>query len=326
MARNRYYYYDSETCSFVEVEPERRWWMRQGAAVLVLAALLAGALAWGMDARWIGTPEEAALKAENQALRQQISGVGERIETVAEGLEELEESDQELYRTLLRARPIPEDVRRVGVGGADVYEAFNRFGGNTARLMRRTASAIDALERRVGLQSASYRRLETLAAERGARLEQLPALVPANGPIVSGFGIRRHPILHVPKMHAGIDVLVRTGTPVVAPADGVVKRMVRQAGYGKFIEIAHPEAGYSTLYAHLSEFAPGLSVGDAVERGQQIALSGNTGRSTGPHLHYEVHDAEGRPVNPIHFFAPSMTPQEYHKLRLRAERSGISLD
>ncbi len=326
MARNRYYYYDPEVCSFKEVRPSRRERAARSARVVALALVLAAMTAWAMDARWIGTPEEAALEAENRALQQQIANVGQRMQSVTSNLEELETTDEQLYRTLLRADPIPEDVRQVGVGGSDAYEEYDRFGGSTASMMRKTATAIDELERRMGLQSASFRRLKSLAVERQEGLQQLPALVPSDGPVVSGFGIRQHPILRVRKMHAGIDVLVRTGTPVVATGAGVVKRVARGPGFGKFIEIDHPAAGYSTLYAHLSETADGLRAGHAVERGQQIGLSGNTGRSTGPHLHYEVHDDEGRAVNPVYFFAPSMTPSQYQKMLRQAQASGISLD
>ena len=325
MAKNKYYYYDHEDGSFAEVEPKRTR-LAHAAAVLVIALLLSGALVYGMDAQWIGTPQETALKTENAVLRQQMTDLNERMTAFSDDLDHLSETDQELYRKLLQAEPISEDVRQVGVGGADSYDQFDRFEGKTSALMRKTANTIDELERRMSLQSASFDQLSSLARHHQAELAQLPAILPANGPVVSGYGLRRHPVLHVRKMHKGLDLLVRTGTPVVAPGDGVVKRTGYGPGYGNFVEIEHPETGYSTFYGHLSEVADGIGAGRAVKRGEKIALSGNTGRSTGPHLHYEVHDAEGRAVNPVYFFAPSMTPKHYRELLAESRRGGVSLD
>lgn len=326
MAQNRYYYYDHENCSFVEAEPRRAFAYGQVAALLVAALLLAGALAWMMDAQWIGTPQEIALRAENEALQQQIARAGERMERFSVKLDRLSETDQELYRKLLQAEPISEDVRQVGVGGADAYEKFDGFSGSTSKLLRATAQKLDELERRMNLQSASFQKLNVLARGREAELAQLPAILPANGPVVSGYGLRRHPVLRVQKMHEGLDLLVHVGTPVVAPGDGVVERTGYAPGYGRFIEIKHPATGYSTFYGHLSEILEHIEEGQEVKRGEKIALSGNTGRSTGPHLHYEVRDAEDRTVNPVYFLAPSMTPKQYRKLLAEAERAGTSLD
>lgn len=326
MAQNKYYYYDHERHAFAETEPKRAFTHARAAALLVAAFFLAGALAWLMDAQWIGTPQEAALRAENQALQQQVARAGERMRRFSATLDRLSETDQELYRKLLQAEPISDDVRQVGVGGADAYKEFDGFSAPTAKLLRATGEKLDELERRMRLQRASFAKLMTLARGREAELAQLPAILPANGPVVSGYGLRRHPVLRVQKMHEGLDLLVRVGTPVVAPGDGVVARAGYEPGYGRFIEIEHPATGYTTFYAHLSEVPDHIEEGHAVERGERIALSGNTGRSTGPHLHYEVRDAEGKTVNPVFFFAPSMTPQQYRALLAEAERAGTSLD
>ncbi len=326
MSKNRYYYYEQETRAFVEVEPHRAVRLVHAAAVVIVALVVAAGLTYGMDARWIGTPEEAKLRAENEALHEQMTDVEKRIRALSGRLDGLAEHDQSLYRTLLGAEPIPEDVRRVGVGGADPYAGFRRFGGTTASLLRKTAAAIDQLEREASLQRASYRELSVLAERRQAELAQLPALLPTEGPVVSGYGLRRHPVLRVKKMHAGIDVLVPEGSAIIAPGDGVVKRVGRSPSFGRFLEIEHAELGYTTRYAHLSSVPEYIRKGRAVKRGERIASSGSTGRSTGPHLHYEVRDAEGRAVNPVYFFAPSMTPEAYRALLEQAEASGASLD
>jgi|SRR5690554_3082844 murein DD-endopeptidase MepM/ murein hydrolase activator NlpD len=325
MAGNRYYYYDQETCTFLEIKTGRKKLVYQVVAVLVTSIFLTGLLMWGVDEIY-GTPQELALENENEFLQEQLKQLESRLEAYAQQLNEFAETDQNLYRTLLEADPIPEDVRQVGVGGSDPYESFSRFGLSTAGLLRETSRKLDKLERQISLQSSSYRELSKLAEERKNWMAELPAIIPADGPIVSGFGLRIHPILRVRKMHEGVDVLVRTGSPVVASGNGVVREAGQNPTFGKHVIIEHKTAGYRTLYAHLSEIAPGIRPGKKVERGEKIGLSGNTGRSTGPHLHYEVHDLEGNPINPVHFFAPSLTPQRYQALLKAAEESNIALD
>jgi murein DD-endopeptidase MepM/ murein hydrolase activator NlpD len=327
MAENKYYYYDQKTCSFKEVEPKRskRYW--QAGGTLALALGIAVLLAWGMDARWISTPEEAALAAENEALREQVADVDERVERFSKQLDTLEKTDRTLYRKLLQAEPISEDVRRVGIGGAEPHEEFKRFDGKTGRLMRKTEQSLDRLERQMRLQKSSYARLTAMAERRRTKLAHLPAMLPANGPIVSGFGRRDHPILKGKKMHPGIDILLDEGAPITAPGKGVISRVDFSASYGKVVEIKHEKTGYTTRYAHLSRIPDRIEKGYEVERGETFAYSGNTGRSTGPHLHYEVRNTEeDRAINPVYFFAPSMTPEQYQKMLRKAEEPGAAFD
>ncbi len=325
MPRNRYYYYDHESCSFVEVRPKRSRMYLQGSALLVVAFLLASALSWGVD-EFTQTPQELALMAENDVLFRELSRISDRMDSYSERLAELSESDQELYRTIFQVEPISDDVRQVGVGGVDPYEQYGRFSSPTALILSSTSEKLDKLERQINLQNTSYRELTKLADERELQLRQIPAILPANGPVVSGYGMRRHPILRVRKMHGGVDILVDTGSSVVATGDGVVRKAEFSATYGHHVVINHAATGYSTLYAHLSKIPANVRPGKEVKRGEAIGISGSTGRSTGPHVHYEVRDADNRTINPIYFFAPSMTPQEYKKLVEETERSTVSLD
>lgn len=325
MPKNRYYYYDHESCSFVEVKARRSRVYLQGFAVLVVAFLLASAISWGVD-EFTQTPQEMTLMAENEALRHELTEISGRVETFSDELRKLSEADQELYRTLFQAEPISDDVRQVGVGGTDPYEKYSRFSSSTATLLRSTSENLDRLERQINLQNTSYRELSKLADEREDQLREMPAILPASGPVVSGYGMRFHPILRVRKMHHGIDVLVDTGSPVVSTGDGIVREARFSSTYGNFVEIEHSSTGYSTLYAHLSKIDGAVKPGRKVNRGQVIGLSGSTGRSTGPHVHYEVRDKGDRTVNPLYFFAPSMTPSEYKKLVEQTEESTISLD
>lgn len=325
MPNNRYYYYNQESCSFVEVKPKRSRTYLQGAAVLFAAFLLASAISWGVD-EFSQTPQELALMAENEALRTHLEDISNRVESYSDELRKLGESDQKLYRTLFEAGSISSDVRQVGVGGSDPYENYGRFSSTTGSLLKETSEKLDLLERRISLQNASYRELSTMADERTAQLSQMPAVLPANGPVVSGYGVRWHPVLRVRKMHHGLDVLVDSGSPVVASGDGIVRKTEFSASYGNYVMIEHPATGYSTLYAHLSEIDSKWRPGSTIERGDVVGYSGSTGRSTGPHVHYEVRNADGETVNPIYFFAPSMTPEEYERLVEETENTTISLD
>ena len=325
MSKNRYYYYDHDTCAFVEVEPSRRNVYVRSLVLGVAVLLMAGLVAWSVD-ELTGTPEELALRAENEALQSQLATIDDRLAVFDQRLDQLSDRDRNLYRTLLEAEPISDNVRQVGVGGSDAYEQFNRFGATAAMLLRKSSQELDRLERQMNLQNVSYRELREMAAERETWLAQMPAILPAEGRVVSPYGMRRHPILRVRKLHAGVDVLVPTGSPVVATGEGVVKEAGWGSGYGNHIRVEHPVTGYTTLYAHLSEIGKGIRPGREVKRGEQIGLSGNTGRSTAPHLHYEVRDANDSPLNPVFFFMPSMTPHQYKEMLAEAELSAISLD
>jgi len=297
----------------------------QYSAMAVGALMLALVLAMGLD-QMTNSPEELALEAENEALQEQLQYTRERIEGVSAQLEALSESDQKIYRKLLQADPIPEDVRQMGVGGTDPYAKFSRFSTPTADLLRETTNKLDEIERQINLQTASYRELTQAVGEQELWLAQMPAILPANGKVISGFGMRHHPILKITRMHKGVDILVGTGTPVYATGDGVVTRAGRTSGYGINVVLQHPKAGYETLYAHLSKIPKGIKEGTRVKRGDLIGLSGNTGLSKSPHLHYEVHDLSGRGLNPIYFFAPSMTPRQFKELQRASENSTVSLD
>ena len=325
MKRGKRYYYDSEACVFVELQPSVRERVVKYTAFSLLALFLASLFTLGLD-RLFTTPQEIALQSENEALRDHLSSVGERMRAIQADLAELSESDQSLYRALLQATPISEDIRQAGVGGTDAYYAFTGFSSATSALLRESAQTIDQLERQISLQGASYRELAVVAEDHNRQLEEMPAILPADGPGVSGYGMRKHPILKIVRPHRGIDILVPKGSDVVAPGDGIVQEVGRGGGLGKFVRLSHPSIGYVTTYAHLSDIPADIRRGRRVNRGDVIGKSGNTGLSKAPHLHYEVRDDQGRPFNPIYFFAPSMTPAEYEKLLSDSQRGEISLD
>lgn len=325
MQKRYYYRYDQEACSYVLVEPRRKKSVFLLSVVATSAILMVGALALDLT---IKSPEELALLEENKVLREQLERVDLQFEEFAEQISNFSENEQDMFRILLEAEPISDDVRwQVGVGGADTYEEYDRFSTSTARLMRHTSQELDRIGRLIKFQNESQRELIPLAVANAEALRQRPAIMPTEGRVTSQFGMRLHPLLGFRKHHPGIDITARVGTPVYATGAGVVVEVARKrTGYGSYIEIDHPAAGYKTLYAHLSRFADGVRKGKRVERGDLIGYTGNTGLSVAPHLHYEVHNRKDQRLDPLPFIAPSMTPQRYQALVADAGRIMKALD
>ncbi len=327
MTPDRFYYYDHERCAFVEVAPSRKGlWLKAGAVVAL--ALVLAAVGIGFLSQVAVSPTEVAQQAEIEALREHLGEANTRLASFSGELAELAETDRELYRTVLHADPIPAEQFQMGTGGTE-SDRYGRFATPTATLLRRTSATFDRLERQVSLQERSYRQLRRIAGRRDAVLRQQPAVLPvADGRLTSGFGMRFHPILHVSRMHAGVDFAVAEGTPVMATGDGTVSFAGTRGGYGNVLEISHPLAGKLTRYAHLTRVAPGLREGSAVRRGQVVGYSGSTGLSTAPHLHYEVRqlDTAQTPLNPVQTFVPGVTPRQYRELLAASRQETQSFD
>ncbi|PAP76582.1 M23 family metallopeptidase [Rubrivirga marina] len=327
MPDNRYFYYDHDACTFVEVEPSRKGlWLKVGA--IACLSLVLSAVGVGVLSTFLTSPTEIAQAEEIDALRGQLASTHSQLTSFTEELEHLAETDREIYRTVLNAEPISEDEFRLGVGGSE-NNRFARFSTPTAELLTETSETFDRLERQLELQSRSYDEIKSLASDRDAVLRQQPAILPLkNARLTSGFGMRYHPILRVSRMHAGVDFPTPVGTPLYAAGDGRVRFVGTRGGYGNVIEIEHPLAGKITRYAHLSRVASGITEGALVRRGQTVAYSGNTGLSTAPHLHYEVRlmNAEESPINPVATFVPDVTPAQYRELVEAARSQTVSFD
>jgi murein DD-endopeptidase MepM/ murein hydrolase activator NlpD len=323
MAKIRYYFYDHEACTFVEAKPSRNKLLLQLGLMFAVALAFVLVLAWVFSDRF-GTPRELALREENRVLQAQMSETLDRMKDFSNRLEILAQTDEELYRTILQEDPIAEEVRQVGIGGSDDYEEFRRFSSDTRTLLRSSAETLDKLVRQMDLQSRSFRSLMSKAEARTEAIKEMPSIRPSEGRLVSGFGIRLHPIDRIRKMHHGIDFVMPTGNDIFVTGDGTVSFTGRRGGYGITVEVTHPKSGYMTRYTHLSKIL--VRKGQRVSRGDVIGLSGNTGRSVAPHLHYEVRDTRGNSLNPIDFFAPSMTPQAYLQLVEEADRTVTTMD
>jgi len=303
------YDFNPDKLDFVERKPLLSLPIRVILCVLALGILVVTAIVLSTSF------QDRQLAAENQSLRNQLSGYQHEISDLSDELSDISTRDRELYRVIMGADPIPEGVLRVGIGGTDPYSRFDGLSESAARLLRQNTEKLGELERRINLQSISFEYLEEQARDRPEMWLQTPSIMPTTtGRISSIKGMRLHPILRYKRQHNGVDIAVPKNTPVYATANGVVERIGYEArGYGHYIVLNHPKAGYRTLYAHLN-MAPPLSRGTTVVRGEQIGLSGNSGLSVAPHIHYEVQDQNGTPLTPRDFFMLGMSPQDYQQL------------
>lgn len=258
-------------------------------------------------------PKHAMLRRENEELLNTIDENLVNISKLETSLSALHQKDNEFYRSILNADPITTGVWNGGVGGgADFDNQDQPFN------LKDAEKRIDALQHKVNLQEKSYDELFRLAAENAKKLKHIPAIKPVPGKLISSFGMRMHPIHKIRKMHYGLDFQADTGTPIAAAGDGkVIFAGKSSGGYGYQIEVDHG-FGYVTKYAHLKKGGIKVKKGQQVKRGEIIGLTGNTGLSKGPHLHYEI-VKDGRKINPIDYFYADLSPEEYNQLRKEAE-------
>ncbi len=319
------YYYDPRTLSYRKIE--RTWQDRlKSTGTFLLSAFIIAVLLFFTADSIFDSPKEKRLKREIANLEIQYRIMNGRIDQISEVLEEIEYKDDNIYRVVFEAEPLPEEVRNSGFGGANRYAYLDGF--SHSELLMQTAQDIDLLTKRIVVQSRSFDEVMELARDKESLLAAIPAIQPVSNTdlrrIASGFGYRIHPIYKVRKMHAGLDFSAPTGTPIYATGDGTVEvaRTRRGSGYGKYVQINHG-FGYETLYAHMSRIA--VRRGQKVKRGDIIGYVGNTGASTAPHLHYEV-IRNGSKINPINYFYNDLTPEEYEELIELSSQSNQSFD
>lgn len=275
--------------------------------------------------RRIDSPKEKELKAELKKYEAEVMRMQSDINLINDVLNDIEKRDEDLYRMALYADKFPDELRRMGAGGSDKYAYLRKL--PNSELLVNTSSSIDALERRLHAQTLSFRELIQLAKDKEKMLACIPAIQPVRNTdlkrMASGYGYRIDPIYKTRRMHSGMDFTADKGTEVYATGDGVIELVERKRwGYGKQIVIDHG-FGYKTRYAHLSEFK--VRRGQKVKRGDLIGLVGSTGKSTGPHLHYEVL-RNNRAVNPIGYYHSDLTPEQYEQLLEMSEKSFKALD
>jgi len=318
------YKYNREKLSYEVVEISLAKRVLRLLLFLAPSILLALVLAVFFTAR-IDSPREKQLASELQKTEKELQRMQNDIQLANDVLDVIQTRDEELYRAALYADKFPDELRQMGTGGSDRYAYLN--GLSNSELLKNTAQQIDQLEKRLQAQSLSFRELLELAKEKEKILACIPAIQPVrNSDLtkrIGGYGWRIDPIYKTRRRHSGMDFTADRGTEVYATGDGVVESIEKKRwGYGKSIIINHGY-GYKTRYAHLSAFK--VNVGQKVKRGELIGLVGSTGKSTGPHLHYEV-IVNGEKVNPIGYYHSDLTPEQYEQLLEMSENSFQALD
>ncbi len=273
----------------------------------------------------LDSPREKLLKREIEVYRAELDRLNADLDLINRSLGDIEKRDEDLYRIALYADEFPKELRIMGVGGSDRYAYLD--GWTNSELLKSTSEKMDMVERRLHSQSLSFKELLDLAKNKEKMLTSIPAIQPVKNKhlkqMASGFGYRIDPVYKTRRMHTGMDFTAKIGTPVYATGDGYIEDLENSGwGYGKCIVINHG-FGYKTRYAHLSAFK--VKKGQKIKRGELIGLVGNTGKSTGAHLHYEV-EKGGKKVNPIHYYHSDLTPDQYEKLIEMSQNSFKAFD
>jgi murein DD-endopeptidase MepM/ murein hydrolase activator NlpD len=265
---------------------------------IVLSTSFATMLSGYLGVDFLGLKSLRSDRLENAVLRAQLASLDDKLSNFQKVLEELAQSDDQL-RMSVNLPKLSAGIRQVAVGGVETNRDYG-VSESANKLIANAVASLEKLERTAKLQELSYQSILDKYKQNQKLFAHLPAIDPleGRGVITDGFGMRMHPILHIRLMHEGIDLECETGTPVYATGDGEVSYVGRRGGYGLVVEIDHG-FGYSTLYGHLEKSL--VAEGQKVKRGQKIALSGESGLVTGPHLHYEV-VKDGIHVDPTGYF------------------------
>lgn len=256
-------------------------------------------------------PKTALLKKKNAEWCSRVEMLNRKLDESSEALTSLQMRDDDIYRSIFGMNEIPSEVRNAGFGGVNRYAHYDDVDPNG--LLKKTAVRIDVLTKKTFVQSKSFDEVAQLSRRAGEMASCIPAIPPMNPDpkkyrFTSQFGYRRDPFTGRSKRHTGVDFAMKPGNPIYSTGDGVVESVKFELfGYGNQVVIDHG-FGYKTRYAHLKSV--GVAEGMKVKRGECIGLSGNSGRSSGPHLHYEVL-YRGSHVNPANYFDLSITPEEY---------------
>ncbi|NCA85100.1 MAG: M23 family metallopeptidase [Clostridia bacterium] len=271
------------------------------------------------------SPKEKILKRELAQMKFQYEVLDDRMDHVVAVMDDIQDRDDNIYRVIFESEPIPSAVRQAGFGGVNRYAKLEGY--KNSDILIQTTEKLDKITSQLVVQSKSFDEVFEMSKNKAKFLSSLPAIQPVSNKdlrrLSSFFGYRMDPFYKVMKHHEGVDFSAPVGTDIYATGDGVVVEVdASRRGYGNSVMIDHG-FGYSTFYAHCSKII--VKRGQQIKRGQVIAKVGNTGKSTAPHLHYEVHK-NSRPIDPINYFFSDITPEEYELMLERSQRPSQTLD
>ncbi len=321
--RKVYYIYNPQTQTYDRIYPT----IRQRAMSILRRLFVGMGLGAGSFIVLLlifGSPSEKELRKENNQLQAQYNVLSKRMDEIAGVLQDLQQRDDNLYRVIFQADPVPTAIRNSTYGGTNRYEHLMDMAN--AELVVHTTQKLDLLTKQVYIQSRSFDDVVEMCKQYDERLKCIPAIQPISNKdlrkTASGYGTRIDPIYGTSKFHSGMDFSAPMGTDVYATGNGTVIKVGWETGYGNTIIIDHG-FGYQTWYAHLQSFH--TSVGKKVVRGEVIGGVGSTGKSTGPHLHYEVH-VRGQVVNPVNYYFMDLSAEDYDRMIQLAANHGKVLD
>tara|TARA_B100000900_G_scaffold73293_1_gene58386 strand:- start:3537 stop:4523 length:987 start_codon:yes stop_codon:yes gene_type:complete len=320
------YYYDKETLSYFPVE-RNRFTVLSNFILFLLASIFTGVVSLFilLNTDTLNTPKELLQAREIENFELQYELLNKKLEQIEEVISNVEDRDNNLYRVYFEASPIPEEQRKMGFGGINRYKELEGY--ENSKLIINTKKRLEILTKQLVVQSRSLEEIESLAKRKEELLGAMPSIQPIHKSdlkrMASGFGYRTDPFTKKRRFHQGMDFTAPKGTPVYASGDGIVGRADnRAAGYGKHIRIDHG-FGYISLYAHLSQY--NVKRRQKVKRGDVIGYVGSTGRSVGPHLHYEIFK-DGRRVNPLNYYSGNLTAEEFDIMLNLASQENQSMD
>jgi murein DD-endopeptidase MepM/ murein hydrolase activator NlpD len=318
------YYYDTKTLSYKRIELNSFDKFKRSFIFLSVSAFV-GLIMVIIFFQFFDSPKEKRLKSEIENLVLQYDILSKKMTQIDLVLDDIQQRDDNIYRVIFEADPIPSSIRKAGFGGVNRYKDIRNF--SNAELVIEAAKKADKLTKQLYIQSKSFDEVINLAKNKADMLASIPAIQPiANknlGRVASGYGYRIHPIYKTRKLHTGMDFTAPQGTPIYATGDGKIAKVKRsRRGYGNHVIVDHGY-GYQTLYAHMTKYI--VYRGQKVKRGEVIGYVGSTGTSVAPHLHYEVIKNK-RKINPVNFYYNDLSPEEYEKMLEISSQNNQSFD
>ena len=291
----------------------------------IAASIVTGILIFAITFRYIDSPKEKLLRQQNDDLKQNYKVMEERIKQLQLQMDEIANRDNYVYRSIFESNPIPDSARVKEMEKKKEVQLVQSMG--ETELVTSMAAQLNNLSLRMAYQLKSFNAIENMVKNKEKLIAAIPSIQPISNRnvnrVASRFGYRIDPIYKDRRLHAGLDFTAPIGTPIYAAADGVIKDAgFNTGGYGNRVVINHG-FGYETLYAHMVRIK--ARVGTRVKRGEVIGYVGTSGKSTGPHLHYEVHK-NGTQLDPIYFFYNDLTPAQFDRILKLAAASNQTFD
>lgn len=318
------YFYNTHTLQFQKITTPLRVRLLQVFGYIA-ASIVTGIIIFAITFRYVDSPKEKFMRQQNDDLKQNYKIIQERVKQLELQMNEIATRDNDVYRAIFESNPIPDSIRIKEMEKKQQVNIIQAMG--ESELVKSVTAQLNNLSLRMGYQLKSFDAIANMVKNKEQLLAAIPSIQPISNRnlnrIASGFGYRIDPVYKDRRLHAGLDFTAPNGTPIYATADGIIKDAgFNTGGYGNRVVINHG-FGYETIYAHMYRIK--ARIGTKIKRGEVIGYVGNTGKSTGPHCHYEVH-RKGIPLDPIYYFYNDLTPAQFDRLLKLAAASNQSFD